>query len=369
MYILKGGLATLDQFADALAIDGRDCVVDLKRNDGRISDFLSKMKSDDIVVTFNNVGTQSDIWRKMGVTLVNILVDHPAFYIEEISKAWYENYYVACVDRTHVDFLNKIYKGCENHFMFLPHGGIEKTQLEKDIDILYVGSFHSEDEIVFPLVPGINDSEEFYETIISYYESEKYATCHEAVIYYAKVKGIELTAEMLVTLSHYALCTVEWAFVTERRKRLVETLAGSGLKIDICGGKCWEELADKFPDNVTYRGMISPEESLNMICRAKVLLNDLPYFVDGAHERIFNGMMNHTVIFSNESRYLRDRFDDNESILLWDGTDYESATEKISNIITNSYLVGKISDTAYELTKNDSWHMRRNTIWAAMKNE
>lgn len=363
MYILKGGLATLDQFADALAIDESTVVIDLKKSDGFLSECLSKMTSNDTVITFNNVGTQVDIWRKIGMKLVNILVDHPVFYIEQISKAWYEKYYVACVDKTHVDFLNRIFEGCEKHFMFLPHGGIQKPQAEKDIDILYVGSFHSDEEIVFLPVPGVTDSEEFYEIIINYYENEKYATCHDAVTYYSKIKGMELTAEMLVTLSHYALCTVEWSFVKNRRTQLIEVLAESGFHIDICGSNVWEELALKYPDKINYRGYLSPDEALDLICRAKILLNDHPYFPEGAHERVFNGMMNRAVVMTNESRYLKERFKDEESVLFWDGMDYETLTEKIHKVMEDTELVCRIAEKAFELTKDDGWKSRYNSIF------
>lgn len=358
--ILKGILDVLKTFADAMAENNDVIVLDIENPDAPEWEALCNISSDTVVITFNNIGTGFDIWKKAGVQLYNILVDHPAFYVESIVKDFYKGYHAVCVDREHVDYLNEIFPQAQGAFLFLPHGGIDVGGMntDKDIDVLYAGGFKSDDEINFPPLPFKHDSERFYDYLFEDYGSNPGTEPQEAVKRYALKYGLKLSAEEYYFMTYYAVFTVQFAYLAKRRKDIVESLAASGLSVHICGNELWKPLAEKYPDNITYHGMLKPEECLKLIARTKVLINDHPNFADGSHERVFNGMLNGAVVLSNESKYLSQRFTDEQDILFWDGMNYEAAAEKVSKVLENGQLRNRIAESAGKKVTGDKWSNR-----------
>lgn len=366
--LLKGKLNTLDYFTEAMGNKEDVTVVDVNHPEETLLPIADRLDSDTTVITFNNVGTGFELWRRTGASLYNILVDHPAFYIESIVNDYYPGYHCLCIDRGHTDFLRQTFVSGKDAFDFMPHGGIDAGGFDvpKDIDVLYAGSFRSEDEIVFAPLP-FGNSEDFYDFIISFYETENTIEPQDAVNGYCKAKGIDYSPAERAILTQYVVKTVDPMFTALRRQALIRSLAASGISISLCGTGLWQKIADEFPSNVSYKGFVSPEECLNLICRSKVVINDLPQFADGAHERVFNGMKNGAVVMTNESGYLKERFTDKENILFWNGRDYDEAVSKVKEVLGNEMLRKTIRNNAYSETKNDSWSDRLNFIKKSSK--
>ena len=85
------------------------------------------------------------------------------------------------------------------------------------------------------------------------------------------------------------------------RFTLINELAKSGLNITICGSG-WENFAKEYK-NVNYLGSLNIDENLELINKAKILVNATPTLKNGSHERVFTGMLNNSVIFSDKSSY------------------------------------------------------------------
>lgn len=363
--LIKGKLETLDYFIDAMAKDHDEVVVfDINNPEETLLPIVDKIDKDTLVVTFNNLGTSFDIWKSRGAKIVNIMVDHPAFYIPVISRDYYTGYYGACIDRYHADYLKELFPTVENSFLFLPHGGMDKGGMnyDKDIDILYAGSFLNDEDINFLPLPFEHNSEQFYRFLLEYYKSDSSKEPQDVVKAYMQHYGYTFKIEEYLVMVEYTLKTVGLAFQAIRRKRLVEELAMVGMNIHICGGDGWKELADKYSDNITFHGKLSPAECLEMICRSKVLLNDHPNFAAGSHERVFNGMLNGAVVLSNYSEYLADRFTDAEDILFWDGMNYIEALDKVKTVLQDDLFRTRIMQNAYAKAKNDTWSSRLSEI-------
>ena len=361
--VLKGKLKTLDTFAEALAKDSDAIIVDVTNPEEKILPVFDLIDDKTTVIAFNNIGAGFTLWKQRNVRLYNIVVDHPAYYLNNIESDYYDNYHVLCIDRKHRDFLKKTYPTYERAFNFLPHGGIDigGMHAKKDIDILYVGGFRPDEDINFALLP-FGDTEEFFDFIISYYDTESYVEAYDAVNAYCQKYSYDYSKEQKAIMTNYVLQSVEYYFTAKRRKELISYLAECGLKIHICGTPLWKEIAGKYRDSIIYEGFKTPIECLEFISRAKVLVNDLPYFSEGAHERVFNGMLNGAVVLTNESRYLEERFNDRENILFWDGRSYALAAEKIVDILKNDeHRIGVINN-AYSLVRQDTWQDRLRMI-------
>ncbi len=362
LILFTGGLITLDTFVRAMVKDVNAVIVDVKKPEETLAPIIDRVNENTTVISFNNIGTGYELWKQRNVSLYNILVDHPANYLESISSDYYPGYHALCIDRGHVEFLKDIFYQVPSAFSFLPHGGIrpDHKEIKKDIDILYAGGFIAEDDINFVPLP-FGDSEAFFDHAIAYYDKGSYVEAQDAVNDYCEKDGQEYSREQRAIMTNYIVRSVEHYFIAERRKGLVTYLADNGFNVCVVGNPVWQEVADAH-SGIRYEGMKTPEECLRYIARAKVLINDLPYFSDGAHERIFNGMLNGAVVLSNPSRYLEERFTDGENILFWDGRDYEQAARKIREVLENDVLRAKIAQNAAKLADKDTWADRLCTI-------
>lgn len=360
---IKGRLATLNQFADSAAENIQEeyafidvCAPDLGEKIAALND---KIDENTLVVTFNNEGISlsyedRNYWALKQVTFLDIIVDHSEYFLKEIEGHLYNKFYFTSIDRAQTRFLKKMYPEHADAFLFCPHGGTEVGGIRnknRDIDILYVGNGIDHEALVFP--SGYEVLNAFFD---EYYSREKYPNIHDAIAQFCEMHSINTNSQEELELVSYGLLYVKYMY-SKRRYELISSLCESGLNITIVGGGVWEKLRERHPDNITLLGFATPEKCLDYISRAKILINDAP-FSEGAHERVFNGMLNGAVVLTNTSKYIEERFNDWQDILLWDGFDYDEAISKIYEVLADDSMRSSIVDNAYRKVESDSWGER-----------
>lgn len=72
-----------------------------------------------------------------------------------------------------------------------------------------------------------------------------------------------------------------------------------------------------------------------MISRSKISVNVMPWFKQGAHDRVFNSMLNGAVCVTDTSGYLKDNFIDGENIIFYNLENIDAAADKIKRLLTN----------------------------------
>ena len=66
------------------------------------------------------------------------------------------------------------------------------------------------------------------------------------------------------------------------------------------------KLSCKKPQNIVrHGGQVTSERCVEAVQNARLSLNLMPWFKDGAHDRIFTAMLQQTVALTDDSRYLR----------------------------------------------------------------
>ena len=85
-----------------------------------------------------------------------------------------------------------------------------------------------------------------------------------------------------------------------------------------------------------------------MISQSKLSINVMPWFKNGAHDRIFNSMLNGAVSVSDTSRYLLEEFKDGENIVFYTLNSIESMAERIAELLKEPDTMQHIADRAYE---------------------
>ncbi|MCG3718777.1 glycosyltransferase [Aliarcobacter butzleri] len=351
-------------------------IIDANSSDA-IKDLLDIFNTQvvDLVINFGKatnpiLNDGRPLYDAANTTLLAVYVDHPAHHIPSLTEN-IKNFLCCFNDKQHVDYVNEILPNHHKIAFFLPHGGLKKTfeednqiknleeyKKQKSIDIVFAGTFNKnitkkwEDIIDYPKY--ILD--EVSEILIH----DDYASVHKTFNQVCTKYGIKFSTFGKVQLPS-TLVEIIGYVRSVKRVELIKKIAKSGLNITICGNG-WESFV-KEHKNINYIGALNIKENLELIKKAKVLINVTPNFTDGSHERVFTGMLNNTVVFSDKSRYYDEFFEDEKNILYYSFNSLDEDIEKLKNILKDDKKLYEISQNAYEIAnKHHTWENRVDTM-------
>lgn len=367
---IKGGLAVLDYFMDSM-MENLDNVfiLNLKENFYDNLALLENLNDGNmIIITVNNVGLQlsyadgSNYWETKNVKIYNILVDHPANYIAEIVEASTNTHFIT-IDEKHCAFMKENIPAVSNRTFFLPHGGKDLglyQNSKRDIDILYVGGCQKK-EMNYPNIEFLQGYEkELLDYSYNRLKNDTYEQIDNVVDSWLKLKNITVTYAqrlylilMTMTLAH------NWAMY-DLKNTLIRTFAENGLHMQM-HGEGWN-IPKTYKDHLKLCDMIQPQECIQYMGRAKIVLNMHPFFTYGAHERVFNSMLNGAVCVSNRSKYLESRFEHNKDIIYIDFQNLDETVKLVKEILNDENKFDRIRQNAYQKVQNDTWSDRLKQI-------
>ena len=351
-------------------------IIDANSSDA-IKDLLDIFNTQvvDLVINFGKatnpiLNDGRPLYDAANTTLLAVYVDHPAYHIPSLTEN-IKNFLCCFNDKQHVDYVNEILPNHHKISFFLPHGGLKKTfeednqiktfeeyKNQKSIDIVFAGTFLKNIERTWQ-----NDENyltKLLDEVIELFMYDDYLSIQESFkIIFEKYKIKFSTIGKVQLASLYRM--VQDYIRAYTRNYLLKKLVQSGLNITICGNG-WESFA-KEHKNINYIGALDIKENLELITKAKVLINVTPNFTDGSHERVFTGMLNNTVIFSDKSRYYDEFFEDEENILYYSFNSLEDDIKKLKEILKDDKKLFDISQNAYEIAnKHHTWENRVDTM-------
>ncbi|MCQ2522375.1 MAG: glycosyltransferase [Lachnospiraceae bacterium] len=301
------------------------------------------------------------VWDTLGIPCINILVDHPYWY-RDILKKSSPNCVILCIDRGHLAFLNRFY----NTFPmtgFLPHGADEirkdvKNIEKREIDVFYAGSLYKKDIRKPDFSMFSFPAEEVCEETIQYLKMHPEETIEVILEKKLNGKGVFLSEEELSQF--ISSCTyIERIVSSYYRERILELIAKAGISLTLCGNG-YEETEIIKQKNVHYLGMISPEEVTEKMQNSKIILNTFPWFKDGSHERVFNGMLRGCVVVTEETKYLRETLPKGSYITYsLEEESMESVPDRIREILSDETQLQSISHTSMKAIQGKhTWKAR-----------
>lgn len=288
---------------------------------------------------------------------ITFLVDHPMYHHARLSRKGI-SYFVSTVDKEHTNYLKKNYPHLDN-VRFIPHGGVKGTEEEeyenRNIPVLILGTYEnprSKLEELKRLPTGIR---ELIFDMCRQLESEPGLTMEQ-------VLRKQLYKRQIIMEEHeYPPLMAELWFVDKYirayyRDKVIRTLAENNIPLEIYGNG-WEHF-DIHSDCVQIHKNVSYEESLNLMGRAKIVLNIMPWFKNGSHERVFTTMLNGALCVTDRSQYLEDTFTNEEDIVFYELDVLETLPEKIQTYLKDSKKAEKIALTGKD--KAQIYHTWRN---------
>ena len=407
LIFIKGNNELLNLFVESMASGKSDAVIldysdpesyyaELTRLDPLITPECS-------VICFNNIGlvtrstfhtkhANADIsyntglyWIKKGVTVYDILVDHPLFYMDTLRLAqFFPALHLLCIDRHQANLIKTSLPALSKRVHFIPHGGMntndirltssysayagklesspsDNSNTEKKFDLLYLGDGDTGD-VLYPSlgIKGINDAD-FYEYSLDCLINRPYIQEDMIVDSYASANELRLTIGEKLTLTAVLLKTVHYDARRIIKEKLITALADEGLHITV-HGRGWEKIALKYPDLITVGGYLHPAECPAVMEQVRFSLSFQPFFTEGAHERVFGAMRCGSICVSNRSRYLESRFRDGEDIIYYDTENLHETALKIKKMLLNNERMQIMINSAASKVQNDSWSDRLESL-------
>lgn len=303
------------------------------------------------------------VWEVLDIPCINILVDHPYWYHNLLMRTPRTGI-VLSIDRNHSHYVERFYPDipCTG---FLPHGGTPahnppKPVSERKIDVLYAGSLFA--DYAISQKPDFSlfhfPAEQICKNSIDYLLAHPDNTIEAVIEEQLLRSGINLPdKELRVFIS--SCVYIERVVSSYYREKIVGSVAMAGIPLTIYGdgwaGCDWIDLP-----NVHYGGRISPEEVLTKMEDSKIILNTMPWFKAGSHERIFNAMLRSAVVVSETSSYLEETLPAETWVSFkLSPKDLSVLPQRISNLLSNNHAMQTTASAGYQhALTNHTWQAR-----------
>lgn len=326
-----------------------------------------------VLVTFNFQGLEKEdgvykngvgyIWDTYKVPCYNIAADHPYFYHEQLADLP-RSYHHISVDREQERYFKRFYPEFK-HEGFLPLAGTELGQEQmcgKCYDVIFTGNY-TKLSFFEPYINWINDEyAAFYRGIIDELISWPYQTVEQVALKHCEREmGKEPDEQLRIALSK--MIFIDLYVRNYWRGKVVRTLVNAGITVDVVG-KGWNELEGvECPQKLRIHPQTDSFCCLKMIQQSKISMNIMPWFKDGAHDRVFNSILNGAVCVSDRSKYLCEELKDEEGICYFDLEHVDMLPDKMKDLLQNENEMQDIVARGREKVLDmHTWAKRATTI-------
>lgn len=254
-----------------------------------------------------------------GCPYFNILVDAP-YYHHEGLRAHMNNLHVIFMDRGHADYCKKHYPPCKSAEMGYLLGPVGKPAVydERGIDLLFTGTYTDYDFIKREFFSSKypDDARNVFAYMIENGITYPEKTIEELFKEYLTNNMTQTESVNIPDMIHYIGVHAERYLRAYFREKVILSVVNDGLNVTIAG-KDWERCFQKCPDNLTLIGGMGVEQTADLMANAKILLNVMPWFKAGMHDRIPTSMHNGAVCVTDSSSYIDEHFEDGKNIVLY----------------------------------------------------
>jgi hypothetical protein len=304
----------------------------------------------DFVVSFNAVGIDintygKSLYERLGITFVAVLMDHPIHHLERLNSAP-RGSLVVCVDETHAQFIQRHYRGMLSS-AFLPHAGMESPGpvpniKDREFDLVFSGTYTDPDAISA-------DWKNLPETIRKVFEETAArlladeSAVHDLVVD-ESFAGLGLHSGYETRAAFIGQTRVVDLYVRAvRRRDAVRTLAAGGLSMDLFGTN-WQQAGLEESKNVRLHTGTPLVTVLETMKRTKLVVNIMPAFPRGAHDRIFSAMLSGAVAVSDTTDYLSTFFQDGRDGVFFRWKDLSGLPERLRTLLADPERLQTIAD-------------------------
>ena len=271
---------------------------------------------------------------------------------------------VVCIDRHHETFIRDYYPNVKKT-CFIPLAGTpgpvdgQLPYAERPIDILLRAGSHPLPKWEnIPFLPG--NGRELYEKTLESMFIYPGLNLEEAAKKSAEELSLTITHEQWKGLFEDQLRTCEQEARRQYKAEVMRLISDAGFRVEIYGD-WWGDAASLPGINVHER--IPVWDSFALAERSKIILNFMPWFKEGAHDRIFTGMLHGAVCVTDTSEYLLERYTHGKDIVFFELTDLGQLAEHLQYLLSHPAQAAQIAAAGREhAMREDTWGNRLDAL-------
>lgn len=342
---------------------------------------------------YSNTFQKGNLWDEYHIAVYNMVVDHPLYYHKYLGLRP-EQYVQLSIDKNHIRYMSRFFpevnassafsaknKKCQDDSAyFLPLGGtginIHKEVYQagryipiykRPIDVIFTGNYMPIERFDAYLAQMDYDSKKFFKELLK----ESIKNPDELIEHLAEQKLIQegvsfsqIELKNLMPNLMYVDLSVRFYY----RAKMIMQLADSGIKVHTYGAG-WEQLECRHPENIIAAGNVDSQTCLDKISQSKISINVMPWFKDGAHDRIFNSMLNGAVVLSDTSKYLKECFKDKSELFFFELQNIAYVGDIVKAALSDLDRLQEMADRAYDICiEKHTWKERCNVLIDRIEN-
>ena len=315
-------------------------------------------KSYDAIIDFNStmpdkrLDDGTPVLSALDGPFINYLLDHPLYFHDQLSQN--VSQHVVCIDRRHAAYLKRFYPELKSvSYAPLPMMPSDERDIksikDRSIGILFTGTYTSF-ELVQRKLSGMNpDARRDVFEILSYMQADTNLTMEDAMTRFLETREKKIPDKIFRQFMHYYhmadAAAAAWA-----RDIVVRAILNAGIKLSVCGHG-WNSLRryDNTPyDNLEIIPEVTYHRSVDMAYDAMIILNVMPWFKDGIHDRVLTAAGHGAVILSDETSALNELLGD--SYVSFSLERLEDLSDKIGKVLRDTDYAQKLVGEAYTRT-------------------
>ncbi len=322
----------------------------------------------DVIFSINGMLLEEDsvlgkiLLQKKDVLYCTYLMDHPLIHYERL-KNQYPQVFVLSPDRNHVKFMDQYMKNIYAE-AFLPHGGCQNSKCvpykQRKYNITFMGSYSDPGRNMERIDRYPLQMAEMMKKAVGRMTDDPEMTIEEALLQCLDFQKINVKDhEFAQILSEFR--EVDRYVRSYFRDKVIRVLVENGIVVDVFGDG-WDKFVTTHTECLKIHPAVGYEESLELVGDSKISLNIMPWFKDGAHDRIFSAMMCGTVCLTDSSKYLLEQLREQENVYFYSLKGLKYLPLKVHQILQNT-------DKSVEVTENGKKLAMREHTWAVRSAE
>ncbi len=378
--LFRGGVETLEYFSqqigESLTAAGYEVFIfDIQDMFGSFTELLMFCEyGEAVLITFNFIGLSGEsiflserglFFDEYGIKCMNIVVDHPFYYHKQLRKLP-NDYIQFCIDRTHIEYMKRYFSSVKLGG-FLPLAGTEicrKTgtlkAAQRTMDIIFTGNYTPPNTFDKEINRLGTEYAEFYHGIIDDLITNTEQTMDEVFVRHIKA-DIPRTSDEDLKKCMENMIFIDLYVRFYMRGKAVKMLADNGFKVHVFGNG-FDRIEYKHPENVILGGSVKSIVCLRKLAKARLSLNVMPWFKDGAHDRVFSAALNGAVNITDGSRYLHEIFTGTDDVCFYELNHMEKLPELTERLLTDNDLIDSMAEQAYQSSKIHTWSERAKVL-------
>lgn len=321
-------------------------------------------KGNTVLVNFNFHGMSGEemfldendrmMWDALQIPSYNIVVDHPMYYHHFLEKHP-KDYHQISIDRNHEKYMQRFFPEIMRG-PFLPLAGTQlypnksyTSAQYRRYDVTMVGNYTPPSHFEKYITRIDEEYTAFYYGMIDDLLAHPMRTVEDVAEEHIRREIPEVTEEEIKKV----MCKLTFIDLYVRfmtRGQAVAALVDAGIKVHVFGSG-WDKLACKKPENLIDGSGLDSVGCLKKLCQSKISLNVMPWFRDGAHDRIFNSMLNGSLCLTDSSVYLDEILRDGSNCKIYSLEQLDALPDMVYDLLGNLDKLQEIIDNGYEMAK------------------